>query len=291
MKTVGFVGLGAMGLGMAKNLLQAGFEVTGCDLQPEPRQAFVAAGGKATAQLDALLDDPPDALSLCLAGGALLKVCDSLLLERAPRGLTIFDHSTIPVPETRRLHAAFAERGVDYLDVPMSGGRGGAEAGQLHLYVGGPREALTAFIAYFEAVAHPETIFFAGKPGQAQVMKCVQNMASWYVDAVRMEILAFGMHSGLTDEQLQQACKEAHQPGPFTNALKRIRRGDTGFLVNLNAEYDYFLQEADANGFPMPMMRGLMDFLHTEARDATDVVHRPAHNTWQRFMRTCRPGP
>ncbi|MGF1450208.1 MAG: NAD(P)-dependent oxidoreductase [Opitutales bacterium] len=286
-RTVGFVGLGAMGLGMARNLLQAGFHVTGCDLQPDPRKAFQAAGGAVTEQLDTLLANPPDVLSLCLASGAQLKLCDAVLIERAPEGLTILDHSTIPAPETRRLHVAFAQRGVRYLDVPMSGGRGGAESGQLHLYVGAAREDCAECLPYFEAVAHPETIFFAGQPGQAQVMKCVQNMASWYLDAVRMEILAFGLHSGLTDQQLAQACKEAHQPGPFTNALARIRRGDTGFQVNLNAEYDYFLQEADANGFPMPMMRGLMDFLHTEPREATDVVHRPAHNTWQRFMRTC----
>ncbi|MGF1484731.1 MAG: NAD(P)-dependent oxidoreductase [Opitutales bacterium] len=288
---IGFVGLGAMGLGMARNLLEGGFEVHGCDLREEARQALREVGGSATDSIETLLEPKPDVLALCLAGEAVTQICENVLLPRAPAGLRIMDHSTIPAPETRRLHAAFAEKGIDYFDVPISGGRGGAESGQLYLFIGGTAEHRADFTAYFDAVANPETVFYAGQVGQGQVMKAVQNMASWYMNAARQEILAFARHSGLSDAHILQSVKEDREPGDFARLLRQINADNVGIQVNLNAEYAYFLKEADANGFPMPLMRGLMDFLETEPRDAIDVVNRPAHNTWQRFMRTCEATP
>jgi 3-hydroxyisobutyrate dehydrogenase-like beta-hydroxyacid dehydrogenase len=287
MERVGFVGLGAMGQGMARNLLKAGFAVVGCDRSAQARERFVGAGGVAVDSVEALLGKRPEWIALCLAAEATRRLCEGELLDAVPAGVGIVDHGTLPAPETRRLHGLFAGRGIAYLDVPVSGGPGGAEAGELFLFVGACEGERPELRGYFAAVGHPERIYFGGEPGAGQVMKAVQNMSTWYLDSIRMEILAFGLHSGLSDEALLQATREAGAPGPFTALLGKVRGGNEHAAVGLNAEFDYFLDEARANGFAMPAMRGLMAFLHEQPRDATDVVHRPAHHTWKRFMRTC----
>lgn len=285
MQNIAFVGLGAMGFGIAKNLHAAGLPVTGCDLDPVRLETFAALGAPTSSDLPSLLTSQFPILATCLAGKDMLPLCDKLLLPNTPPGTTLIDHATIPTPDTRRLHHAFAQRGVNYLPVPMSGGQGLADAGQLLLFIGATPQATTHLRPYFDAIGDPQLTYYAHDPDKAQVMKAVQNMASWYLDTIRMEIIAFGLHSGISHQQIAQACREAHQPGPFSRLLQLIaHQPQSKVLVGLSAEFDYFLKEADASGFPMPAMRGLMQFLHQRPPDTTDVVHRPAHHTWQRLI-------
>lgn len=274
-----------MGMGMALNAHKAGLQVTACDLRPEARAAFEEAGGQSVASIDEILTSGCDAIALCLASAPTIKLSEAVLLPKLPQGAVVLDHGTLPVPETRRLHQAFAERGIQHMDVTISGGRGAAEEGSLFLYIGSTEEQVAPWKPYFEAIANMETVYYAGAPGQGQVMKAVQNMASWYLDTIRMEIIAFGFHSGLTPTQIRQATKEEHQPAGFSRALSLLERKVHHFEVGLNAEFEYFLEEADANCFPMPAMRGLIEYLRREERDTIDVVNRPAYHQWKRFMR------
>jgi 3-hydroxyisobutyrate dehydrogenase-like beta-hydroxyacid dehydrogenase len=268
---------------MAANLLEAGFAVTGFDLRDEALERFAAAGGTPAGSVEAVLD-AQSTVAFCLAGHPMEELCERVVLGRVRRGQIIVDHATMPAPSTRELHRRFAAQGARYCDATISGGAGGAAAGALKVFFGGARSDFDALQPYFRAVADPETIFYAGEGGMGQVMKAVQNMSSWYLDAIRMEIIAFGLHSGLSWDQIRQAVNEHRSPGPFSATIRRVQGDDPAFKTAVNAEFDYFLEETKANGFPMPAMRGLMEYLHQQERDTIDFVNRPGHNIWKRFM-------
>ena len=137
--TIGFIGLGLMGKPMARNLLKAGFSVTVWNRTLSRAEELVREGAKlgadpaaTAAQADVLItivSDPPAVEKVLLgANGALAAL---------RRGSVLIDSSTISPELARRTAAACEERGVDYLDAPVTGGTWGAEKGELVFMVGG----------------------------------------------------------------------------------------------------------------------------------------------------------
>jgi 3-hydroxyisobutyrate dehydrogenase-like beta-hydroxyacid dehydrogenase len=135
---VGVIGLGEMGLPMGANLVARGFEVAGYDIRQEACQAFAALGGKpARSAGDAARDQqavvvivrtPAQAEQVVLGGDGVLAL--------ARPGATLIVMSTIGVACVRRLGAAARDKGLGFLDAPVSGGRARAEAGTLTIIVG-----------------------------------------------------------------------------------------------------------------------------------------------------------
>ncbi|WP_420391870.1 NAD(P)-binding domain-containing protein [Acuticoccus sp.] len=131
MEGVAVVGLGAMGLAMARTLADAGFAVTGYDISAEQREAFapsVASLGDLASTHTVVLSLPDDA--------AVVAVVDELM-DRLERGAVIVDTSTIGAETARRMQADAASQGVGYVDAPVSGGPAGAASGTLLMMIGG----------------------------------------------------------------------------------------------------------------------------------------------------------
>lgn len=146
MTRVGVVGLGEMGLPMAQNLVARGFAVTGYDIRPEPGQVLRDSGGNiAPSAGDAAVDQDAVVVMVRTAEQAEHVVLDpGGVLERARPRATLIVMSTIGVACMRRLGHAARERGLGFLDAPVSGGRARAEAGTLTIIVGGSAEDLAA---------------------------------------------------------------------------------------------------------------------------------------------------
>ena len=144
MQRVGFIGLGEMGLPMARNVCARGFEVYGYDIRSEPQQALRETGGRIAASAgDAARDadgvivmvrTPAQAEEVVLGAGGVL--------EHVRPGTMVAVMSTIGVACMRRLGAAARARGLRFLDAPVSGGRARAEAATLTVIVGGDAEDL-----------------------------------------------------------------------------------------------------------------------------------------------------
>ena len=137
--TVGVIGLGEMGLPMARRVRGAGFRVLGYDIRDEAGRSFAADGGEVAASAGDLaagsavtivmVRTPAQAEAVVLGGGGVL--------ERARRGTLLIVMSTVGVPCMRRLADAARRAGLRFLDAPVSGGRGRAEDGTLTIIVGG----------------------------------------------------------------------------------------------------------------------------------------------------------
>ena len=173
---VGFVGLGIMGLGMAHNLLKAGFPLTVWNRTVSKMETVVAAGAEAAsnpAEVAANSDivvvcvsDTPDVEAVVLG--------DDGVLAGAQPGSLVVDCSTISPKTTRDIAAKLAEQNVAMLDAPISGGSEGAVNGTLSIMIGGETQDFERAMPVFEAMG--KTITHVGKIGAGQTVKLVNQV-------------------------------------------------------------------------------------------------------------------
>lgn len=176
MASVGFIGLGNMGAPMMRNLLKAGYVVKAFDLSEAARQAATDAGAVAvTTARDAAMG--VDVVVSMLPAGAHVKAVmlgDGGAFAAAKPGTLFIDSSTIDVATARSVSDEAAKAGHGFVDAPVSGGVGGAEAGTLTFMVGGPDAAFERALPFLEVMG--KTIVHAGGPGNGQAAKICNNM-------------------------------------------------------------------------------------------------------------------
>lgn len=171
---VGVIGLGAMGLGMARSLKRAGFDVVGTDPDPE-RQALARDAGVAVASDAVAAPIVVGSLPTAAHVEAVVTGADGFL-ARGAAGAVFVDTSTSEAAVSQALEAACAEAGKGFLDAPVSGGPAGAEGGALTMMIGGASEHLQTARPALDAMAADGRIFHVGGPGAGNVAKLVNNL-------------------------------------------------------------------------------------------------------------------
>ena len=177
-KRVGFIGLGNMGIPMSKRLLESGYEVWGYDINPDAVEAFVQAGGRAAASISEVAQNTSTVLLSLPDSKAVEGVVEGEggLLRTAAAGQVIIDMSTSHPSSTRRLGKLLKEKGIDFLDAPVSGGVRGAVAGTLTVMVGG-EEKLFEQSERVLRVFGPN-VHYVGGPGAGHILKALNNFLS-----------------------------------------------------------------------------------------------------------------
>ena len=194
---IALVGLGAMGLPMATNLVAAGFAVRGYDLRPESRAAFAASGGVA-AETPAAVAQGADALLLMVVNAA--QADDVLFAQGAldamePDGIVVL-MATCPPKAVEPLAERVAATGRRFVDAPVSGGVVGAQAGTLTIMAAAPAETLAALRPVLEALG--DRIFHVGeRPGQGATVKAVNQLLCGVHIAAAAEALALAGRVGV----------------------------------------------------------------------------------------------
>lgn len=177
-QSVGVVGLGNMGGGVARNFHKAGIPLVVWDVSEAARQSFEGLDGVTVAP-------PGDMAAQCTAMffvvPATPEIIDSFegqdgVLAKARDGLIVYDFTTSDPEATKPLAARAADSGIVYLDAGMSGGATGADAGTLTLMIGGDRAAFDATRPLLDPIADPEKIFHLGPSGAGHTMKLIHNM-------------------------------------------------------------------------------------------------------------------
>ncbi len=212
---VGLIGLGLMGQPMAANLIKAGFRITvwnrtraktedlaqrGALVATSPREAAAASDVLIT-----MVSDPP-ALEEVLWG-------PSGALEGLRRSSVLIDSSTVAPALARRIAAACAERGAEFLDAPVTGGTWGAEKGELVFMVGGHGETLARVEPVLGAMG--KRWFHLGPHGSGQTVKLAMNMIlALQVDALA-EALALVTRAGVAGERLVEVMQSSMARSPL----------------------------------------------------------------------------
>ncbi len=176
MSRIGFIGLGNMGLPMAVNLIKAGHQVEGVDVNPASVEKLKAAGG-ANAEFAKVAASRTDVVITMLPAGKHVRevyLGVGGIIENANPGTLLIDCSTIDVDTARAVASAAEKKELLMLDAPVSGGVGGASAGTLTFMVGGSTQAFTRAQSILEKMG--KTIVHAGGAGNGQAAKICNNM-------------------------------------------------------------------------------------------------------------------
>lgn len=199
LRPIGFVGLGNMGGRMASRLVAAGHEVVGFDRDPELAGHLglrpAASVAELAGQVDVVLLSLPDSTVVeAVVEG------DGGLLSAVRAGTVVVDLSTSAPSSTKRLHAAFAQRGVELLDAGISGGAAAAEAGTLAIMAGGSAEALASVADAFDPIA--AKVFHMGESGSGHTAKLLNNFLNAVALSATAEVMVAGRKAGLDLEVL-----------------------------------------------------------------------------------------
>jgi 3-hydroxyisobutyrate dehydrogenase-like beta-hydroxyacid dehydrogenase len=193
---LGFVGVGAMGLPMALNLLRAGYQLAFCTRRDGTAEALTAAGGVRLEDSVAVAAQS-DVLLTCLPADAEVEAVlldpDGALAALRPGG-TIIELSTIAPATMRRVAEAAATRGIAVLDAPISGGTSGAEAGTLAIMVGGEADAFAACQPIFQVLG--QQITHVGPVGMGKTFKLCNQYLVGATTALVGEALTMAARAG-----------------------------------------------------------------------------------------------
>ncbi len=176
MAKIGFIGLGNMGLPMAKNLVAAGHAVAGFDLAAASLEAAATAGITTAGSAAEAARGAEVIVSMLPAGQHVRAVYtgDGGVIAAAESGALVVDSSTIDVAAAREVSQAAEAAGLEMLDAPVSGGIAGAEAGTLTFMVGGSDQAFARAKPFLEVMGR--NVIHAGGPGNGQAAKVCNNM-------------------------------------------------------------------------------------------------------------------
>jgi 3-hydroxyisobutyrate dehydrogenase len=201
MTNIAFIGVGNMGGPMARNLLKAGHKVTAFDLSAAVLDPVLKAGAVKGATANDAVKDAEVVITMLPAGQHVRSVyLDNGVLGAAKKGALLIDSSTIDVDSARAVHAAAEKAGFLFLDAPVSGGTGGAEAGTLTFMCGGAPAAFERAKPILEKMG--KKIAHAGGPGAGQAAKICNNMMLGISMIGTCEALALGEKLGLEAQAL-----------------------------------------------------------------------------------------
>ncbi len=261
------IGLGNIGSGVAANLIRAGYRVRVCDLDPAKVDALVASGATGSADVDAAVAGA-DVVVTSLPGPPQIEAVAGAILDTLAAGTIWMELSTNDPDGARRLAARASNRGVGFIDAPVSGGPEGAAAGTLSIYVGGDADTVQR--------AMPVLSVFGARidrlgPVGAGLMAKIAQVTLCYTQTVTLtEAWLLGVKGGVDPAKMLEViqhsagasyCADAYGPEilagtfdasfPLRHALKDLR-----LAVSL----------ADAVGADLPFMNRVAD-LYANAVD------------------------
>ncbi len=253
---VGFIGLGIMGRGMARNLLKAGFEPRVWNRTASRMDELAAEGAIATtspAELAAQSDititcvsDTPDVEAVILG--------ENGVIQGAQAGALVIDMSTISPQATQAIAAKLAEGGVHMLDAPVSGGSEGAARGTLSIMVGGEAAQVERAMPVFQAMG--KTITHVGGTSAGQTVKLVNQILVVGNMLAAAEALLFAQAGGVDLEKaLAAVVGGAAGSWMLSNRGPQVLARDwrPGFTIDLQQkDIRLVLAAADELGVPLP---------------------------------------
>ncbi|HLH45734.1 MAG TPA: NAD(P)-dependent oxidoreductase [Acidimicrobiales bacterium] len=256
---VGFIGLGAMGLPMVRNLLSAGHEVTVASRSRPPVEIALQAGARDGVD-PAGVARASQVTVLCVPDSPDVAQCvDAMVPELGP-GKTVVDCSTIDPDVERAQHERVEATGAAYLEAPASGGTVGAQQGILTLMVGGRPEVLERVRPVLEAFSR--LIVHVGGPGMGQVVKLCNNLIYAAQMAATSEATALAVRNGVDLRRMHEVlvnatadCTAVRTRLPVAGVLPdspATAGWRPGFMTDLMAkDVDLALRAAAAAGVPM----------------------------------------
>jgi 3-hydroxyisobutyrate dehydrogenase-like beta-hydroxyacid dehydrogenase len=259
MANVGYVGLGIMGGPMARHLAAASHSVVVYNRTTAKAEEWVKAHGGSFALTPREVAEQSDVVFMCVGNDddvrSVVYGADGVLAGMS-KGKTLVDHTTASATLARELSVACAEKGIGFVDAPVSGGQAGAENGQLTIMCGSDD------VAAYERIepivdAYAKRCKQLGNAGSGQLAKMVNQICIAGIAQGLSEALNFAMHAGLNpDDVVDVISKGAAQSWQMENRSKTMVRDEFefGFAVEwMRKDLGMCFDEAKRNGAQLPM--------------------------------------
>lgn len=258
MEKVGFIGVGNMGFPMACNLLKAGYEVYANDLSEERVNMIKEKGAKPcssqaelASSVDVIVSSLPNAAiveSVYASKGGVFDSCKS--------DAVIIDLSSVAPSTSKKMAKIAEEKGLHYVDAPVSGGVGGAQAGTLSIMVGADQKTYDRILPILEVIG--KNIYHMGEVGSGDAIKLVNNLLLGCNMAALAEALILGVKCGLTPKAMYDVIKESSGRSYAMEAkMEKFIMADsfdTGFAVDLQyKDLGLALDAGRETSVPLPM--------------------------------------
>ncbi len=277
---IGFIGLGVMGGRMATRLLDAGHSLVVYDIDPDAMQRLTSAGAKPARSVKDVADRASTVFVSLPTPQVVREVAIGAQGVIGGRQARIFvDLSTTGTVVEKEIAAALARRKIAPIDAPVSGGATGAKAGTLAVMVAGDRATIDALRPLFEVFGK---VFVAGsRPGQAQMLKLLNNMLSLSALAMSCEAMVAGVKAGL-DPDLMIAAINAGSGRNSATADKipraiLTRSFDFGFPISgALKDVGLAVDECQALGVPMWVgnaARQLWQYAYAQGEPKLDMTN------------------
>lgn len=254
----GFIGLGTMGMGMARNLTRSGADCLICNGKDGKLEWFRERGISTTKAVEDLA--PCDCVFLCLPDGkAVREVVERLLPGMAP-GQTLVDCSTIGYLDAKVLGEELAERGIAFVDAPVSGHKAKADDGTLTIMCGGREEDFLRVKPMLDCMG--TTVLHMGPWGSGQLTKMINNCALNICAASFCELMPVGVKLGLDPDLLGQVLTTASGASNASkNLIPEILKGNFDYGFSLDRAYKDMAgmaQLCTQYQIPLPTLNGTM---------------------------------
>jgi 2-hydroxymethylglutarate dehydrogenase len=196
-KTIAVIGLGMMGTPISALLLKAGYSVTGYDIVKKAMADLVPLGMNAAASPKSAVKNA-ELIILSLANWKILQEVvagKDGIMDAVRKGQIIADMSTSPPEGTIAMAKAMAAKGVDWMDIPISGSSAQARVGNMVFMAGGKKSVFNKVKPVLDRIGKKSV--YAGKNGDGAMLKLVVNLILYLNEAAAVEGLALGMKAGL----------------------------------------------------------------------------------------------
>ena len=234
MTTIGFIGLGNMGAHMARNLIRAGHDLKVYDLNDETVRYVAQAGAKVVESAADAATEVEFVVTMLPVGANVRSVLQGAgVIDAVAPGTVLIDASTIDVDTARAMHEAVVDAGYEFLDAPVSGGVGGAEAGTLTFMCGGDPKVFAKCRPILEGMG--KNIVMCGGPGQGQVTKICNNMIAGITALACSEAFVLGETLGVDRKTLYDVISTSSGNSAVLNMMCPV----SGVTNNAPANNDY----------------------------------------------------
>lgn len=265
MNRIGFIGLGIMGRPMSKNLMKAGYRLVICELNPDTVNEFRGLGAE-IAENPAGVAEKCDLIITMLPNSPQVRqvaLGKNGLIEAAKPGTVIIDMSSIDPMESKAIGAQLAEKGIEFMDAPVSGGEPKAIDGTLSVMVGGKKELFDKHCELLKNMA--ASVVHVGELGAGNIAKLANQMVVAINIAAVSEALTFAQKAGASPEKVYQAIRGGLAGSTVMDAkapLMLDRKFDPGFRIELHIkDLTNALNASHSIHSPAPLTGQLMEIM------------------------------
>jgi len=265
MKKIGFIGLGIMGKPMSKNLLKAGYQLVVYDIDQSRINELVQAGAEAgTSPKDiaskseviiTMLPNSPHVKEVVLGANGVV--------EGAKEGSIVIDMSSIAPLVSREVASKLEEKGIRFMDAPVSGGEPKAIDGTLSIMVGGKEKDFEECLPILKAMG--TSVVLCGDVGAGNVTKLANQIIVAVNIAAMSEALVLATKAGVEPEKVYQAIRGGLAGSAVLDAkapLVMDRKFDPGFRIELHIkDLNNVLETGHGVGVPLPLSAAVMEMM------------------------------